>query len=76
MGRTVDGVSTIYVAAKVICRMVKRFGTSALAVRVSEEFAVAVVALVAACDVFDASDDQPLKVDRLTPFGHEDVGEA
>lgn len=73
MGRTVNGVSTILFASRVICKMVGRFGTAALASSTTPEFAAAVVALNIACRAFDALDDYPGEIDRTPPFVGGDV---
>jgi len=64
MGRTVNGVSSILVGARLICRMVGRFGTAALETATTPELAAAVIALVAACQAFEALDDFPGERDR------------
>lgn len=64
MARSVNGVSTILAASRVICKMVKRFGVIPLASRTSGEFAAAVAALAIACDVLDQIDDFVNVIDR------------
>lgn len=76
MARTIDGVSSIYQASRVICRLVGRFGTAALSQRTTPAFAAAVTALVAACQAFDALDNYPLEVDDTAPLGAEDRSRA
>jgi hypothetical protein len=73
MARVVDGVSTIYRAARTICRVVGRFGIAGLVARTTPEFTAAVQGLVIACQAFEALDDQPLEIDRNPPLGSEDV---
>lgn len=67
------GTPSIYKFTKKICRMVNTYGASDLATRTSADFASAVLALVAACAVFDALDNFPLQIDRLAPDGPEDL---
>jgi hypothetical protein len=74
MPRVVDGVSTILQGARLICRMVGRFGVAGLVTRTTPEFAAAVEVFVAACIAFEALDDYPLEVDASAPFGPEDTG--
>ncbi len=64
MARNVNGVSTILGAARLICKMVKRFGTAPLAERTSVEFAGAVAALALACTALEAMDDFVNVIDR------------
>jgi len=72
MARTVNGVSGIWHAAKIICRLVGRFGTAALSDATTPEIATAVLALVTACQAFEALDDHPTEIDH-TSGGVEDV---
>jgi hypothetical protein len=64
MGRTVNGVSSILVGTRLICRMVGRFGTAALETATTPELAAAVIVLVGACQAFEALDDYPGERDR------------
>jgi len=75
MAKTVNGVSTILVAARAICRVVGIFGTVpfALATNNVPEFAAAVQALVVACRQFDGLDDYAGQIDSTNPAGPEDV---
>lgn len=73
MGRTVDGVSSILDAARVICRNYSRFGAAGLITRTTPEFAVAVGAFVLACEALMLVDDQPAVIDREEPLGDEDI---
>lgn len=73
MAREVIGVASILKGARLICRIVGRFGVARLAEKTSPEFAAAVNALVLACQVLETIDDQPYTVDRHAPFGDEDV---
>ena len=76
MARRVDGVSTIFYATRIICRMVGRFGSYRVGTRLSPEFELAVVALVAACHAFEALDDHPFEVDETPGTGPEDLPPA
>jgi hypothetical protein len=73
MSRTVDGSSTIIASTRRICRMVGKYGTGGIISATSGHpaFAAAVVALVAACQVWEALDDFPGEVDQ-TPGGETD----
>jgi hypothetical protein len=64
MARNVDGVTSILKAARVICRMVDRFGVVVLAARTSPEFAAAATALAAACKALEALDNVVDLIDR------------
>lgn len=66
------GTSSIYYLAKKICSLVGKYGASDLASRTSDEFAAAVAALVIACHAFEALDNYPFQVDRISPAGPED----
>lgn len=68
MPRNVNGVNSAYRAAKVICRMVSRFGVLPMSSRLSPEFAAAALALTQACMALDALDDYVDQIDR-TPGG-------
>lgn len=72
MARTVDGVSTVLRGARLICRMVGRFGTAGLAARTTPAYTAAVIAFVTACQVFEALDDEPGEIDNNAPYGTED----
>jgi hypothetical protein len=74
MGRSVTGTSSILGASRVICRMVGRFGTARFALATTPQFAAAVVALVAACQAFEALDNEPGQIDGSAPDGPEDAG--
>lgn len=75
MSRNVDGSSTIIRSARQICRMVGRFGTAGIANATSNTpaYAAAVIALVAACQVWEAIDDYPGEIDQ-TSGGETDPG--
>lgn len=72
MPREVIGVASILKGARLICRIVGRFGVARLAEKTTPEFAAAVSTLVAACHALEAIDDQPYTVDGHAPFGDED----
>jgi len=72
MAGTRTGTSTIYYLAKKICKMTALYGATDLASRTSAEFAAAVAALVLACQAFEALDNYPFQVDRVSPAGPED----
>lgn len=71
MPREVNGVDSILRDAFHMCRMVERFGTSALTLWTSEDFALAVQALVTACAVIKTIDDHVGQIDR-TAGGYRD----
>ena len=73
MARTVNGVSTILKASRLICRIVSRFGTAGLGVETTPAFVAAVTALVSACHAFEALDDYPGEIDHTPPYGYGDV---
>lgn len=72
MARDLSGTSSILAGARLICRMVRRFGTAGLAARTSADFATAVVALEVACAALEAADDWVGQVDFTAGFGPED----
>lgn len=72
MAGTRTGTSTVYYLAKKICKMVNLYGASDLSARTSSDFAAAVDALVLACRAFEALDNYPFQVDRVSPAGVED----
>jgi len=74
MARSVNGVSSILAGTRLICRIVGRFGTAALAVETTPELAVAVQALVLACHAFEALDDEPGEIDHTAGGFGDDVG--
>lgn len=68
-----DGSSSILTGARLVCRMVQRFGTTGFQARYEDAtFTAAVAALAAACMAFDALDDYPGQVDYTDPQGPED----
>lgn len=64
MARRVDGTSSIIAASRWICRMVGRFGAARFGANTTPEFQAAVVALVIACQAWEALDDFPGEVDH------------
>jgi len=66
------GTSSIYYLAKKICRLVGTYGATDLGTRVSADFQAAVLALVTACQAFEALDNFPFQVDRTGASGPED----
>lgn len=75
MSRNVDGSSTIIQSTRRICRMVGKYGIGGItaATNSTPAFAAAVVALVAACQVWEALDDYPGEIDQ-TAGGETDPG--
>jgi hypothetical protein len=73
MARTVHGTSTILEGARLICRMVGRFGTALLSADTTPEFAAAVGVFVLACQALELVDNEPYVIDREEPLGAEDV---
>jgi hypothetical protein len=68
-----DGSSSILRYSRGICRMVGLYGMAGFNQRYQNAgFAAAVVALVAACQAFEALDDQPGQIDQTLPTGVED----
>lgn len=72
MAGTKSGTATIIRLVRKICRMVAIYGAGDLGSRTTPAFAAAVLALVAACQAFEALDDFPAEIDRTAPFGPED----
>lgn len=68
------GTATIIRVVRVICRMVNTYGARDLAERTNPDYAAAVLALVAACQAFEALDDYPGQIDQTAPYGPEDAG--
>lgn len=66
MARQVTGTQGILKAARVICRLVNRFGTAKLAAMTSAEFAAAASALAGACMLLEATDNFIAVIDRQT----------
>jgi len=71
MPREVNGVQSVLAAARVVSRMVKRFGVTKMAAQLGPDLMAACVALEAAMALFEALDDQPGKKDH-TPGGPGD----
>jgi len=67
------GTPTIVKAARRICRVVGKLGASDLGTRTTPAFQAAVLALVAACQVLEATDDHILQIDRTAPYGPGDI---
>lgn len=68
MAKTRTGSSIIITLSRKICSVVGRFGAGDLATRATPEFAAAVLALVAACQAFEALDDFPGQIDATAPI--------
>jgi hypothetical protein len=62
-----DGTSTILRGARLICGAVGKYGTTGLASSAAPEFVAAVLALHAACTVFNALDNNPSERDTVEP---------
>jgi hypothetical protein len=73
MSRTVNGSSSILAAARVICRMVGRFGSSGVRAAFGDELADAVDLLVVACLALSETDDIVGQIDQTVPLGPEDI---
>jgi len=68
MAGSKTGTPTIIQAARLICRMVAVSGAGNLATVTTPEFKTAVLALVTACQAFDALDDFPGQIDSSGPI--------
>ena len=73
MAGSKTGTPLIIHLVRKICRTVSVYGASDLAARTSTAYRAAVLALVAACAVFEAADNEPAQIDRTAPDGPEDV---
>lgn len=73
MAGTRTGTPIIISLTRHICRTVHIFGARDLAAKTTPEFKLAVDALVAACEAFEALDDQPGQIDNTSPRGPEDM---
>jgi len=74
MGGTITGTPTIIRLARKICKMVAVYGAGDLGTVATEEFRLAVLALVVACQALDLLDDQPFEIDATEPIrSGEDV---
>lgn len=67
------GTPTIIKLARKICRVRATWGAGNLEAATTPAFAAAITALAAACAAFEALDDQPAQIDRVVPFGAEDI---
>lgn len=67
------GTPTIIKLARKICRVRATWGASNLEASTTPEFAAAIAALAVACAAFEALDNAPAEIDRVTPFGPEDI---
>lgn len=67
------GTPTIIKLVRHICRVVNKYGVRDLESKTNASYKAAVLALVAACALFEAADDFPGEVDYTAPFGPEDV---
>jgi len=71
------GSATIIKLSRWICRLVAVYGAGDLATKGTPEMRTAVLALVAACQAFEALDDFPGQIDATAPFREgEDLGPA
>jgi len=68
MAGSKTGTPTIIKAARTICRMVAVYGAGNLATVTTPEFRTAVLALVTACQAFEALDDFPAQIDSSEPI--------
>lgn len=66
------GSSTVIRLTRKICRVVGVYRAADLPLRTTVQFAVAVNALIAACQAWEALDDQPGEIDAVAPLGSED----
>jgi hypothetical protein len=72
MAGTKTGSPLIIHLVRKICKTVAVYGASDLASKTSNEYKAAVLALVAACAIFEAADNEPGQIDRVAPDGPED----
>ncbi len=68
------GTPTIIKLARKICRLKTTLGASDLAVKSTVQVNDAVLALTAACLVFESLDNFVAQIDRVSPDGPEDAG--
>lgn len=68
MAKSRTGSSTVIRLTRKICSVVGRLGVGDLSTRATPEFAAAVLALVAACQAFEALDDFPGQIDHSAPI--------
>lgn len=77
MAGSKTGSPTIIALTRKICKMVAVYGAGDLGTKATPEFRTAVLALVAACQAFEALDDFPGQIDATAPIRPgEDVGPA
>ena len=65
MAGSKTGSPLIIKLVRKICKTVAVYGASDLASKTSDAYKAAVLALVAACAVFEAADNEPAQIDRL-----------
>lgn len=68
------GTPSIIKYSRKICRLVGNLGAADLQAKTSVGFKTAVLALVVACQAFEAADNYPAQIDRIEPDGPEDAG--
>ena len=73
MAKSRTGTSTIIKLVRKICKLYGTWGAYDLEARTSTGYKAAVVALVAACALFEAADDYPGEIDYTAPLGPEDT---
>lgn len=69
---TRTGSSTVIRLTRKICRVVGTYRAADLPVRTTTQFAAAVNVLIAACQAWEALDDQPGEIDAVAPLASED----
>ena len=72
MAGSKTGSPLIIQLVRKICRTVSKYGAADLAAKTSPAYQAAVIALIAACAVFEAADNEPGQIDRVAPDGPED----
>ncbi len=73
MAGSKTGTPTVIHLVRKICKVVTLLGVADLAAKTTPEFKTAVLALVAACQAFEALDDQPAQIDNTGGRGPEDL---
>lgn len=68
MAGTKTGTPTIIRLARKICKLVAVYGAGDLATKGTPELQEAVLALIIACQAFEALDDFPGQIDATTPI--------
>lgn len=58
------GVPSMIAAMHVLCRLVRKYGTAGVALKVSPSVAAALVALDAACRIWENADNYPGQTDN------------